>query len=214
MPRIKTIYIMAYFVKLDFKSKKDSPLDTFAQGVLKSMTDNPDFVSIKDLVENDLKNAVTGYSAALVACKLGGKPATAAKNSKRAALLDLLSIVARHVDLIANGNEAIILGSGFSIGSTEKTKVPDIAKGNIVYAKRAEAPCEVEVLLEPLEGVNQYAIEWSVDGKTWFNGTYSSKKRVFMTTTYPKTDTMIRYRGLGLNERMGPWSDLVSVFIV
>ncbi len=204
-----------FFVLLDFKSKHDADLDRFAETVLKNLSGNPVFEPIKTLVDVDLRNAVTAYNSALIANETGGKPTTATKNEKRAALLVVLDLVARNVDLIAQGNEPLILETGFAAGGRIQHIPKEIAKANIKQAKRGDAPCEVDLEVERLAAAELFAVEWSADqGQNWNNGTYSSKRKFKLLTTAPKTDTLIRVRGLGRKERKGPWSEPVSLFIV
>lgn len=212
---INFIIMRNSFVLLDFKSKQDPDLDRFAQTVLKNMTGNPAFASIKSLIDTDLNNAVQAYSAALIANETGGKPATAAKNAARATLIGILDVVARHVDLIADGDEAVILGTGFEAGDAAHHIPKEISKAAIVSAKRGEAPCEAILEMAALPAAELFAVEWSVDnGQVWHNGTYSSRRKIKVVTTAPKTDTFFRVRGLGRKDRKGVWSDPTSLFVV
>ena len=106
-------------ISISFSSYSDANLETKAQLILVSMTGNAAFTDpIPTLA--DLEVAVTKYSNDLVAAASLGRTNVANKNASRQQLENLLSQLGMYVMYIANGDEAILTSSGYSV-----TKAPE-----------------------------------------------------------------------------------------
>lgn len=202
-------------VALKFKRLRQDALLVFCQQVLANLQGNTQFDKIKEIVDGELATAVTTYDEGLKARASGSHAKVAEKNEAKVALLSIMDRVALEVDLIANGDKALILEAGFEV-----RKHPVRHKGQVgiitdLTAVRTEFPNEAMVKWSKVDAADKYALEYSSDlGKTWHNGTYSSGKRIRMKDLPSRSDIMIRVRGLGAAGKKGPWSEPVSVFVV
>jgi len=97
-----------------------SLLVEFARNMVVKMTGNPNFTE-PDVPLDTITTAATTLETKFNAAQGGGKQQTADMHQARIALEDLLHKEASYVDRIANGNEPIILSSGYN---TSKQPLP------------------------------------------------------------------------------------------
>src|SRR5438132_1285301 len=108
---------------LGFKSFTDPQLVTTGGGVVKEMKDNPNFPNPPEELKT-LESAVEELSAALAAQVQGGTAATAHKNNKRDAVIELLVKLAHYVQDNCGQNPATLLSSGFQLATNNRAKSP------------------------------------------------------------------------------------------
>jgi hypothetical protein len=207
---------MKYKASSKFKGLPQKKLLTFCETVLDNLTGNPTFDKIKEIVDGELNAQVTSFNSALKACASGDHEKVALKDIAKQALLATMSRIVLEVDLIANGDKAIILAAGLEVNKTPvRNKKRQIAIVTGVTAERTLNPNEALVKWKKVNGADKYALENSSDhGASWKNGTYSNGKKVLMTDLPSKTEVMIRVCALGADNKKGPWSDPVSLFVV
>src|SRR5439155_10227329 len=102
-----------------FKRFTDPQLITTGRGVVKEMKDNPNFPNPPEELKT-LESAVKELSAALAAQVQGGTAATAHKNNKRDAVIELLVKLAHYVEDNCGQNPA----SGFQLATNNRAKSP------------------------------------------------------------------------------------------
>jgi len=105
-----------YSVSKNFSSSKfsDEALVTKAQVIHDNMNGNTHYPS-PDPALDVLQTATTELKDAIVKAKNGSKDDTSDKNAKRQILVDLLHRLSYYVQVTSNGDETIILSSGFDI---------------------------------------------------------------------------------------------------
>lgn len=104
-------------VIINYSKLTDANLLSKAEHILQSMTGNPDFPSPVPTLA-DVQTAVTKYSADLVLAQGLGKVNIANKNQSRMELEKLLAQLGMFVMFVANGDEAMLVGSGFTLAKT------------------------------------------------------------------------------------------------
>lgn len=92
----------------------DEGISTYAQSIKNDLTDNPNFPSPTPPL-TELQKGIDELNIAIVNCKNGTKEDTVIKNNKRSALEALLKKLANYVQDTSNGDEAMILSSGFDV---------------------------------------------------------------------------------------------------
>ncbi|MEO6405856.1 MAG: fibronectin type III domain-containing protein [Ferruginibacter sp.] len=106
-------------LRISFSSFTDSNLETKADSILQNMTGNSNFPTpIPTLAE--LATALTVYSAALTKAADLGRLNVAEKNKARTTLELLLGQLGMYVMYVANGDEAILTSSGFSLAKANE----------------------------------------------------------------------------------------------
>jgi len=103
-------------ISVDFSKNRfsDAGLYTFSGVVLNGMTNNPHFEQTIPPLDA-ISLAREDYSAALIQSQNGTKYDTAVKKSKRAVLEALMNQLGRYVQLVCNGNAAMIATTGFVV---------------------------------------------------------------------------------------------------
>lgn len=92
----------------------DEGISTYAQSIKNDLTDNPNFPSPSPTL-TEIQKGIDELNIAIVNSKNGTKEDTVIKKNKRAALETLLKKLANYVQDTSNGDEAMILSSGFDI---------------------------------------------------------------------------------------------------
>jgi len=112
---MKKVNVVFDFLRLSVPAK-------IAKGrnVIGEMTDNPNFPN-PDVALQDLKESTDLLEIRYLAAKNGGKENTALMHQAEEVWDDQMRKDAKYVERIANGDEAIIIGSGFS---TSKQPAP------------------------------------------------------------------------------------------
>ena len=100
-----------YKVITEFSDVKDAELDVDAANAVKGLTNNPDFTFSGNEL-NDFTKDADDYHLAMGALATGGKLAVTAKNTARVTLEKSFSAVAVIVNQQANGDLAMLQGSG------------------------------------------------------------------------------------------------------
>lgn len=114
---------------------------------LKDMTGNPNFASLAAAVTT-AQTAYNTYLVAKAAAMDGGKPETAARNARRAELVVLLRALVNNINAIANGDEEVLLSSGFQLRQTNRPKIgaldppaaPSVVQGKVSGILKASTP--------------------------------------------------------------------------
>jgi hypothetical protein len=185
-----------------------------ASNITEQMTNNPNFpIPLKEL--DDMTMANTAYQISLNKIENGTKEDTVIKNQNRLTLEKAMRNLALYVQVKSNGNEAIILNSGFDVAGKHVPvgKLPkpegfgvkvDVAKGTVVVycASIANASFyEVEYAEAVADGTRNWTKLTTTKHKLEITGLTSGKQYVFRMT------------GAGSNPtRM--WSDEIATYVI
>ena len=110
-------------IKLSFMTASDAKLESEGQFIVTSMTDNTNFPSPTPGLAA-VGTALTEYSVAKAEAAGRDRTKVAIKNSKKLALQLLLKTLANYVALTANGDEAMLVSSGFQLVREAQTTPP------------------------------------------------------------------------------------------
>jgi hypothetical protein len=166
-------------VKYSFTRLSPGELVEFSRSSIQKMTGNPYFTNpevplteigqVTDELENNYK----------ISRKGGGRAAAAHTQSSRQALIKLHRKQANYINNIADGDEFIILSSGY-----EPTKVPAPAIHPVFNAINGSSPGQVILLRQAVKGATAYLWQFfkgtiPTDEKLWvFAGASSQAKCV------------------------------------
>ena len=144
-----------------FKKFTDPQLITTGRGVVKEMKDNPNFPNPPEELKT-LESAVEELSAALAAQVQGGTAATAHKNNKRDAVIELLVKLAHYVEDNCGQNPATLLSSGFQIATNNRAKSP-VEKAAILSIDPGRST-ELVLKLNPIGNARIFKVEFAPVG--------------------------------------------------
>jgi hypothetical protein len=198
----------------EFRRLSQAGLATFSSNVVNLMTTNPIFTSLMTEV-TELNKRTEAYSVALTNNVNGGRLQTIEKDKCLKDVLDQLTITAFLVDVLANGDESVILAAGFSIRKAP-TNYTYLAAPIILKAENEKAPGVAKIEIEKVAGATNYGIEKRiiVDGQpagAWTNGEYTSSAKTTIENLQSNTDYEFRMRAIGCKGLVSEWSAIVSV---
>jgi hypothetical protein len=160
-----------------------------------------------------LDAGLAAFSLAIAAAEQGGPADRADKNNKRVALIDLLYLLADHVQDLHENDLALLLSSGFEAASTNRAQSPlpkpvitGVKPGNSTVMVLSVGRIVNAVAYEP-----QYALI-GADGLAgaWVDGDASTKSRsIVVAGLVPGRSYQFRVRAVGGSTRFSDWSDVV-----
>lgn len=186
-----------------------SALVTFATGVVKAMTSNPNFPSPPSLV--DLQKAIDDLQVAEAGAATRLRGAAAVRNQKRQALVTLLEGERTYVQAVADGNPeggpGIIQGSGFALRRTALRPPRTFA------ARSGAVSGAVKIGVPAVARRAAYDWQYCTDaGKTWIDMPGTLRAKTTLSGLAPQTTVLFRYRALTKTGE-GEWSPPISHFV-
>jgi hypothetical protein len=192
----------------NYSEKSNGQLGEFAQHIATSLTGNANFPT-PPILPAALNTQALAFNAS-VAKAINGTPAdTLDQNNQRAALIAALDTLANYVDLIAKGNEAIIVSSGFAVASSTRTAaVPGMSA---VLGVENVASTKLGLDLQTADNAWAYIVEYTAqpDGAPLLK-TFTSLKEVILPALISGKIYSLRVKVMGSNNQETEWSDAVT----
>ncbi|MBL7813905.1 MAG: fibronectin type III domain-containing protein [Saprospiraceae bacterium] len=206
---MKTVVLSA-FTKLG----QDS-LAVYAKNAITLMTEDPQFAPLSKEV-GEAKKASDAFEIALANNINGGRTATIEKDKCKSNMLQQLKNLATLVDLMANGDEAIVMAAGFDVRKSANSYTSLDAPNVLKLVNETKAGL-VTFNLSKVLGANIYGIERRIkienEDSPWVNGDYtSSRKRSIEDLESGKT-YQFRFRAIGSKGLVSPWSAIVETLV-
>jgi hypothetical protein len=179
-------------VVLDFIKSPVAQKLEFTRGVISKMKTNPKFTD-PDVAVEDLEAKADLLETRSVAALSGGKEATALMHQTEAELDDMLRKMAKYVDRIADGDNAIILSSGFNLA-----KQPAPALRPEFSVELGEKSGSVIIRRQAIEGARSYIWQYymgetpAANDADWITAQVTSKASVEITGLTPLTKYWFR----------------------
>jgi len=149
---------------MSFGRYTDAELSAKAKEVESSVTSNLNFPNaVNNLTK--LATAKTEYDESLVMASTGDTTKIALKNEKRKNLVDVLTELARYVEMAANGNRFILLSSGFEISKEHPATVILNVPQNLKLSDGNESG-ELYLTFNSVNGAKSYMYQSSIDPLT------------------------------------------------
>ncbi|HYR85618.1 MAG TPA: fibronectin type III domain-containing protein [Terriglobia bacterium] len=204
------------------KPKKIKPIDGFsnvsdadvvsrAANVQTHMTGNANFPDPPvDLAA--LKTAIDTLSALIAQALDGSKTVIAEKNKQREAVIKMLRLIGRYVEVTCKDDMAIFLTSGFQPASNAKT-TPNPLSEKIRKIDHGANSGQINVWLKTVPKASSYELRYSAangTAATWTTmPTSAVKAPVVLNGLTPATTYVFQARAL-INDAYTDWSDSVS----
>jgi len=203
-------------ISKDFSTGKyaDSDFTIKAGHIVEKMTDNTNFATPEPALAN-LTAANNALLAAMAKVQSGNREDTVIKNNCRTALETLLKSEADYVQRISNGDEAIILSSGFDVNKKPGT-VGQLAKPTNLAVKPGDNRGTLLVSCDVVENASFYEFDYTEAPVTadsvWTQKTTTKHKLLIEGLASGKQYTF-RVAGAG-SDPSRVWSDDVSSYVL
>jgi len=203
-------------VSKDFSTSRytDWGLSNKTNYIVDKMTGNVLFATPAPPLK-DVTDANNAYITALGKVEYGTKEDTVIKNNLRAALIVLLKLLADYVQTTSNGDEAIILSSGFDVNK-KPSVVGQLAKPDGLTVKPGDNKGSMVVSCNVVDYANFYEFEFmelpAVVNSMWIQKTSTKRKMQIDGLTSGK---QYNFRVAGAaSDPSRIWSDEVSSFVL
>jgi hypothetical protein len=166
-------------LRLDFSKMSDSDLEAKSLAIVQAMTENAAYFPTPKPTMPDFIASVSGYSTQLSKAASRDKDQVALKNQLRVALESILMQVGYYVSNTANGNVAILTGSGFDMTKDPVNRPPIGAPENLTLTNGINSG-EVMISVDVVKGAKSYLFQYCPDPLTdnpvWESLPSSSRK--------------------------------------
>ena len=185
-------------------------LVTYAQGIVKGMTNNASFPSPVPALAT-VTSAINDLSAAETTALGRAKGAVATRNEKRTVLVALLEQLRAYVQSVADATPengaSIIQSAGLAV-----RKAPTHAARTFI-AKAGAVSGTVKLYAVSVGHRSAYRWEYSVDGgKTWVEAPVSLQAKTTISGLTPGQTVQFRYQPVS-KTGPGDWSQTVSLIV-
>jgi hypothetical protein len=185
-------------------------LTSYAQGIVKAMTNNPEFTNpIPSLAT--MTAAIDDFQAAETAALSRAKGAAATRNAKRTALVQLLQQLKTYVQTVADANldkgPAVVQGAGMAVRKTP------VHAARVFALKEGPVSGSVKVHAAAAARRASYDWEYSADGgKTWVATPSTLQAKTTVSGLPAGTTVQFRYRAV-TKTGQGDWSQPLSMLV-
>jgi hypothetical protein len=190
-------------LKLDFSKLSDSDLEAKSLAIVQAMTENGSYFPTPKPTMPEFISSVSGYSTQLSKAASRDKDQVALKNQLRSSLESTLMQVGYYVSNTAQGNVAILTGSGFDLVKTPVNKPPIGAPENLTLASGINIG-EVSVSVDAVKGAKSYLFQYCPDplgdNPVWISLPSSSRKMII--TLEPGKKYWFRVAAIGAREQV------------
>jgi len=204
---MKKVSVVFDFLRLTIPAK-------IAKGrnVCTEMTQNPTFPT-PDIAMNSMKEVNDLLETRYLAAQNGGKEETALMHQAEVIWDDMMRKQARYVDRIADGDEAIIISSGFS---TSKQPIP--AQRPELSAEPGQKSGSVLLRRQAVKGAKAYVWQYCVnsipeDEDAWKIAQVSGKASVEISDLLPVTKYWFRVAAVMAQETAAYNSPIMHVVV-
>ena len=193
-----------------FSRYRDPEMDQKAKFIIDSMTGNPHFTDPVPAIA-DITTANDEYIAARSAAETGDHESVTIKNQKREVLENLLNRLALYVEANANGDEAIMLSSGFSL-SKHPEPVGILPKPEHFSVRPTERGM-ISLNLRAIPGAESYQFEYRLAEDSQWTIEVHTASNILITGLESGKEYMFRVAAIGAaSERV--YSDELSSYIL
>lgn len=161
---------MEAIILKSYKRERDSDLATTSKRIVEKMENNSNFPNPPEALAK-LKSLMPVYHDSVVNAKGRDKEMVAVKKAKKAELIALLTELDNYVTVTCNGDEAMLLNSGFEVsGQTERPQpMSTIQKLEVELGPPGEATVRVKRIRGARAYMHQYTTETPTSETVWIS---------------------------------------------
>lgn len=196
-------------VALSFNRLSDADLSAFTNNINTCMTGTAAFAK-PPVAYTDLSKLLDTFDKAVAAAMGGDSAMIAAKTNARNALLAALQKLAAFVQIVADGDMAVLLASGFPANTSNRRPQTKL-DCPLILGIENEGTAKLGVRLQPVQYAKSYEVRATNGATTPAASVISTQARhIVMGNLTPGTSYNISARAIGGSEGYSEWSDPVS----
>lgn len=205
---------MVHSLLLAFKKANDSELSVFAADVVSKTAGNDRYAAEQTQVEA-VNAAQQVFEQAIYRASDGGRSLILIRRNKRVELELELSKLAKMLELHVDETADFFTETGFELRKKAVSNRGPLDQPVLRALRQGVLSGTLEGEVENFpKGVRQIGVEFSTDGQSWRNGTYSTGKRFVLENLNPKLEYKVRIKFIGTYQRKSDWSDPLSAFVM
>ena len=186
-------------------------LITYAEQIVKSMTNNPSFPTPSPTLAS-ISQAIADLTSAEAAALSRAKGTALTRDDKRAALVKLLELLKAYVQSVADGNNetaaTVIQSAGLAVRKTP------VRKPRVFSAKEGATSGSVKIVTASAGARSSYEWQYSIDGgKTWVDLPASVQAKTQVSGLTVGSMAMFRYRAVTPKLGQGDWVAPISYLV-
>jgi hypothetical protein len=186
-------------VALSFNRLSDADLSAFTNNINTCMTGNAVFAK-PPVAYTDLSKLLDTFDKAVSAARGGDSAMIAVKTNARNALLAALQKLAAFVQIVADGDMAVLLASGFS-ANTSNCRPQTKLECPLILALENEGTAKLGVRLQPVPYAKSYEVRVTNGATTPAASVISTQARhIVVENLTPGTTYNISARAIGGSE--------------
>jgi hypothetical protein len=151
-------------ITLGFGKYTEANLQVIAQAIQTAMTGNANFPTPTPTLAA-FQTSISDYATALSAAKEGGKTNVAIKNQKKEELIAVLIALANYVTFTANGDEVMIVSSGFPV-TKQREPMPPLGKPEILKLEDGANPGGLTITIAGMKAAKTFLYQYTLDPLT------------------------------------------------
>ena len=161
---------MKSLVSLGFKKYPDDRFFTYGEGIVLSMTNDPQFVSMSANVET-AKTVLADYKTLTLDPNAGGALYYAQKTSKKDAAVVQFDLLAKLMDIHSKGDRAVILASGHEVNNSTTARTTYLGPPTDITITKGDRSGSALIKWKDVGTGKHYNIEWRLKGEDkWIGG--------------------------------------------
>ena len=200
-------------VTLPLTRLSDAELELRTLGIIAAMTGNAEFSEPSPSLA-DLSNSLKLFSDALVLSLTKDQTKVAIKNKLRVNLAFQLTKLSSYVNFIAQGDRAILSGSGFSLSAETGASKALAQPGSFTVAVGSRSGAAL-ARVNPVANAKAYLFRWGVApvvNDNWFNAIHS-KSSFSITGLVPGTTYSFQI-GIAGSKGQTVYTDIITKMVV
>ncbi|MCS3802192.1 fibronectin type III domain-containing protein [Niastella sp. OAS944] len=156
-----------FIILKQYKRDRDSDLSTTAKRVVEKSKNNPKIPNPPEALDK-LEKLIPEYDIAVVNARGRDKEMVSIKKALKAEIIGLLKELDSFITTIADGDETLLLTSGFGIsGQSTAQPMPDIVKLDVVLGPPGEVTISVKQVRSAKAYLHQYTTEPPTSETVW-----------------------------------------------
>ena len=204
---------MVRMISRDFKKYSQVKLSGFSASIVLRMTSDLRFAAFnKDIDELKILNEALATAASDAVNR--DKQMIAIKNKCMSAVNEKLDVIAVNIELMANGDEILVMASGFELYK-KSTPITQLLAPTGLELVNDPVAGSIKASWKEQPGAINYGILYQIEGETiWRNGTYTTSRDVVLSGFESGSYVSVKIYAMGTREMKSDTTEPVGVWVI